>query len=179
MLMVVVKASIRQASMELQIERSFSFRFSPLSVFLLCGSICWFLLVRSERFIGVVISALVVHDGQSFPCKTVHVYFLTERGQEKKNMSRWARIIQHSIQHHGTIIIMVHLLGCTVSTSTEMDPLEAFYSEVNDRHGLSTAWAPLAFILLGTVSLSLCSIIKMHYWSSMYHMFQFYRTFRL
>ncbi|KAG2544120.1 hypothetical protein PVAP13_9NG788900 [Panicum virgatum] len=74
-------------------------------------------------------------------------------------MSRWARIIQHSIQHHGTIIIMVHLLGCTVSTSTEMDPLEAFYSEVNDRHGLSTAWAPLAFILLGTVSLSLwCSL---------------------
>ena len=112
--------------MELQIERSFSFRFSPLSVFLLCGSICWFLLVRSERFTGVVISALVVHDGQSFPCKTVHVYFLAETGQEKKDMSRWARIIQHSIQHHGTIIIMVHLLGCTVSTSTERTPLRLF-----------------------------------------------------
>jgi hypothetical protein len=34
MLIVVVKAtSIRQASMELQIERPFSFRFAPLSVF--------------------------------------------------------------------------------------------------------------------------------------------------
>ena len=103
MLMVVVKASIRQASMELQIERSFSFRFTPLSVFLLCSSIYWFLLVRSERFTGVVISALVVHDGQSFPCKTVHVYFLAETGQEKKDMSRSALIIQRSIQHHGTM----------------------------------------------------------------------------
>ncbi|KAG2555299.1 hypothetical protein PVAP13_9KG561100 [Panicum virgatum] len=46
---------------------------------------------------------------------------------------------------------MVHLLGCTVWTSTEMDPLEAFYSEVNDRHGLSTAWAPLhSFCLMHT-----------------------------
>ncbi|KAF8780366.1 hypothetical protein HU200_001478 [Digitaria exilis] len=58
-------------------------------------------------------------------------------------MSRSTLIIQRSIQRHGTIIIMVHLLGCTVPTSTEMDPPEAFYSEVNDRHGLSTAWAPL------------------------------------
>jgi hypothetical protein len=49
---------------------------------------------------------------------------------------------------------MIHLLGCTVSTSTQMDP-ETFYSEVNDRHGLSTAWAP-RFLLLATASL--CSI---------------------
>ncbi|PUZ43209.1 hypothetical protein GQ55_9G644200 [Panicum hallii var. hallii] len=69
-------------------------------------------------------------------------------GQEKKDMSRSELIIQRSIQHHGTIIIMVHLLGCTVSTSTEMDPLEAFYSEVNDRHGLSTALAPLHLFCL-------------------------------
>jgi hypothetical protein len=107
----------------------------------------------------------VVHDGQSFPCKTVHVYFLTETGQEKKDMSRSALIIQRSIQHHGTIIIMVHLLGCTVSTSTEMDPLEAFYSEVNDRHGLSTALAPLhSFCLVQSLSLSLSlSLSALHY----------------
>jgi hypothetical protein len=52
-----------------------------------------------------------------------------------------------------------------------MDPLEAFYSEVNDRHGLSTALAPLhSFCLVQSLSLSLSlslrSIIKMHYRSS-------------
>ncbi|TKV98645.1 hypothetical protein SEVIR_9G573300v4 [Setaria viridis] len=75
-------------------------------------------------------------------------------------MSRSALMIQRSIQHHGTIIIMVHLLGCTVlSTSTEMDPSEAFYSEVNDRHGLSTAWAPLHSFCLEYISFSrMCSL---------------------
>lgn len=56
---------------------------------------------------------------------------------------------------------MVHLLGCTVSTSTEMDPPEAFYSEVNDRHGLSTAWAPCIHSAWYSLSLFLLqSIIK-------------------
>ena len=181
MLMVVVKASIRQASMELQIERSFSFRFSPLSVFLLCGSICWFLLVRSDRFTGVVISALVVHDGQSFPCKTVHVYFLAETGQEKKDMSRSALIIQRSIQHHGTMHnnngSLVRLY-CVDEHRNGPSWGVLFWSEWSPR--LIYSMGALAFILLGTVSLSLrFFIVKMHYWSSMYHMFQFYRTFRL
>ncbi|CAN6321767.1 unnamed protein product [Urochloa humidicola] len=88
------------------------------------------------------------------------LYMLTsslKRDKKEKDMSRSALIIQRSIQRHGTIIIMVHLLGCTVSTSTGMDPSEAFYSEVNDRHGLSTAWAPCVHSAWHTYHPAVCA----------------------
>lgn len=87
LIMVVVIASTRQALMELQTESPFA----PLI------NIFYFLVVSIsiDSFYSdlrdlpvVVIFAVVVPDGQSFPCKTVHVYFLTETGQEKKDMSR-------------------------------------------------------------------------------------------
>lgn len=52
-------------------------------------------------------------------------------------MLRSSLIIQLSFQHDGTIL-MIHLLGCIVSMSTQMDHK---CLEVNGRHGLSTVWA--------------------------------------
>lgn len=58
-----------------------------------------------------------------------------------------------------------------------MDPPdEAFYSEVNDRHGLSTAWVPcIHSAWFGSVAHSLFALcpIQMHYTSILHCIIQY------
>jgi hypothetical protein len=104
----------------------------------------------------------VVRGGQGFPCKTVDVYLLRTREERYVQIGVY-NLALHPASWVGTIYnnnnASLVSLYCVEEHRNGPPPDEAFYSEVNHRHGLSTAWVPcIHSAWFGSVALSLFAL---------------------